>query len=71
VQNETNYNLYFIILINVGSQIKFQGNGGLDYPFAVDGYEVALYEYWEVFVFNKKRMILWFQVFKKKKPNCS
>jgi hypothetical protein len=60
------------ISINVSSQIKLQGNGGLSYPFAVDGYEVALYEYWEVFVLNnKKRTILWFQVFKKKKPNCS
>jgi hypothetical protein len=28
--------------------------------------------YWEVFELNnKKRSILWFQVFKKKKPNCS
>ena len=45
---------------------------GLSYPFAVEGYEVALYEYWEVIVSNnKQRMILWFQLFKKKKPNCS
>jgi hypothetical protein len=29
------------IAINVSSQIKFQGNGGLSYTFAVDGYEVA------------------------------
>jgi hypothetical protein len=60
------------ISINVSSRIKFQGNGELSYPFAVDGYGVALYEYWQVFVLkDKKRTRLWFQVFKKKKPNFS
>jgi hypothetical protein len=44
--------------------------GGLSYPFVVDGYEVALYER-SILMNNKKRTILWFQVFKKKKPNCS
>jgi hypothetical protein len=58
--------------INVSNQIKIQGTGGLSYPFTVKGYELTLYEYWEIFVLkNKKRTILWFQVFKKKKPNGS
>ena len=40
------------ILINVSSEAKLQCNGGLSYPFAVDGYEVAFYEYGDVFVLN-------------------
>jgi hypothetical protein len=41
-------------------KIKLQGNGGLlSYPFVIDGYKAALYEYWETFILNnKKRTIL-------------
>ena len=38
------------ISIDVTSRTTFHGNGGLGYSFAVDGYDVALYEYVEVFV---------------------
>jgi len=43
------------ISINVSSQIALQGNRGLSYPLAVEGYEVALYEYWEVIVSNNTK----------------
>jgi len=36
------------VSINLSSQIKLQGKGGLSYPVDIDGYEVELYRYWKI-----------------------